>query len=48
MWSCGKNEAFKSDLERFFGKVHVLKPKSSRTESSEFFYLATGFKGVET
>ena len=47
MWSGGKNEAFKSDLERFFGKVQVLKPKSSRTESSEFFYLATGFKGVE-
>ena len=47
MWSGDRNKAFKSDLEKFFGKVHALKPRSSRTESSEFFYLAMGFKGLE-
>lgn len=47
MWSGARNDVFKSDLERFFKKVHVLKPRSSRGDSSEFFYLATQFKGVK-
>ena len=47
MWSGARNDVFKSDLERFFKEVHVLKPKSSREDSSELFYLATRFKGVK-
>ena len=47
MWSGARNDEFKSQLERFFREVHVLKPKSSRVESSEFFYLARKFKGIE-
>ena len=47
MWSGARNDVFKSDLERFFEEVHVLKPKSSRGDSSELFYLATQFKGVK-
>ena len=32
-------------LKRFFGKVHHVKPKASRKESSEVYVLATGFRG---
>ena len=47
MLSGARNDEFRSDLERFFNEVHVLKPKSSRGESSEIFYLARHFKGVK-
>ncbi len=32
-------------LKRAFTDVRTLKPKASRTESSEVFLVATGFKG---
>lgn len=35
--------AFQKGLRDFFDKVRVAKPKSSRAESKEIFYVATGF-----
>jgi len=35
------------DLSKFFERVHRVKPPSSRSDSTEFFYLATHFKGVK-
>jgi len=32
-------------LKRLFTEVRTVKPKASRTESSELFLVATGFKG---
>jgi 23S rRNA (uridine2552-2'-O)-methyltransferase len=32
-------------LKRLFAEVRTVKPKASRTESSELFLVATGFKG---
>ena len=29
-----------AEAERFFGKVHLVKPKASRSESSEMYLLA--------
>ena len=31
-------------LKRRFAKVHHVKPKASRAESSEVYIVATGFK----
>lgn len=38
--------AYLKGLRDFFDKVRVVKPKSSRAESKEIFYVATGFKGA--
>ncbi len=35
--------AYQQGLRRYFDKVRVAKPKSSRAESKEIFYVATGF-----
>ncbi len=36
--------AFQKGLRDWFDKVRVAKPKSSRAESKEIFYVATGFR----
>jgi len=35
--------AYQKGLRNYFAKVRVAKPKSSRPESKEIFYVATGF-----
>jgi 23S rRNA U2552 (ribose-2'-O)-methylase RlmE/FtsJ len=38
---------FKLRLEEYFESVKYVKPKSSRQESSEKYFFATNFKGIE-
>ena len=38
---------FVCDMRRYFTMVKMFKPKSSRAESKEVFYVAKGFKGQE-
>lgn len=39
------DEFRKLELDRWFGKVVVEKPKESRSESSEAYWVCLGFKG---
>ena len=47
LWSGPKEDKFVSDLQRFYGRVDRMKPKSSRKESAEMFVLAQEFKGIK-
>lgn len=35
------------DLQKFYNTIKILKPMASRSESSEKFILARGFKGIQ-
>lgn len=39
-------QAYRESLRQVFGKVKTFKPKSSRAESIEMFYVGIGFKGL--
>lgn len=41
----GQEQQFQNELRRHFAVVRRIKPPSSRQESAEFFFVATGFKG---
>lgn len=41
-------QEFVAEVRRFFKKVKVVKPKSSRTESREVYVLGLGYKELET
>ena len=41
----GETSALTADLKRHFTEVKNVKPKASRADSSELFFVATGFKG---
>jgi len=41
----GQEQQFQNELRRHFALVRRIKPPSSRQESAEFFFVATGFKG---
>lgn len=41
----GQEQQFQGELRRHFAVVRRIKPPSSRQESAEFFFVATGFKG---
>lgn len=38
--------AYLAGLKKYFASVRVAKPKSSRAESKEIFYVGTGFTGI--
>ncbi len=38
-------EGFRDQLRERFGKVDVIRPKSTRKESKEIFFIATAYKG---
>ena len=38
-------EAYQQQLKKSFTQLKVRKPKASRARSSEFYLLATGFRG---
>lgn len=40
------DQQYRESLRDHFGKVKTFKPKSSRAESKEMFYVGLGFKGL--
>lgn len=47
IWSGKREEALIADLNRFYRSVHIVKPKSSRSESAEKFLLAMNCRGIK-
>lgn len=47
VWDGKEVPMLQMDLERFYERTKVLKPQASRSESSEKFILARGFKGIQ-
>lgn len=47
VWDGKEVPILEMDLQRFYTTIKILKPKSSRSESSEKFILAKGFKGIQ-
>lgn len=48
VWDGGKSSQLESDLLKFYRSVKIVRPQATRTESSEMFFLAKGFKGIKT
>lgn len=48
MWQSGFTSKLQKDMERFYDKVKIMKPNSSRSESAEIFLLAKHFKGLKS
>lgn len=47
VWDGKEVPILEMDLARFYKHIKILKPQASRSESSEKFILARGFKGVQ-
>ncbi|CAF4845790.1 rRNA methyltransferase 2, mitochondrial [Pieris napi] len=47
VWDGKEVPILEMDLERFYKNIKILKPKASRSDSSEKFILARGFKGIQ-
>lgn len=47
VWDGKEVPILEMDLERFYKSTKILKPKASRSDSSEKFILARGFKGIQ-
>ncbi|XP_013199348.1 rRNA methyltransferase 2, mitochondrial [Amyelois transitella] len=47
VWDGKEVPILEMDLERFYNNIKILKPRASRSDSSEKFILARGFKGVQ-
>lgn len=47
VWDGREVPVLLKDLEKFYTKQKIIKPQASRSESSEKFILAKGFRGVE-
>lgn len=47
VWDGKEVSILQMDLERFFKSIKILKPQASRSDSSEKFILARGFKGIQ-
>ncbi|XP_050684482.1 rRNA methyltransferase 2, mitochondrial [Leptidea sinapis] len=47
VWDGKEVPILEMDLERFYKNIKILKPNASRSESSEKFILAQGFKGIQ-
>uniref|UniRef100_A0A6M2DK82 rRNA methyltransferase 2, mitochondrial n=1 Tax=Xenopsylla cheopis TaxID=163159 RepID=A0A6M2DK82_XENCH len=46
VWDGGRTIKLEQDIARFYNTVKSVKPASSRSDSSEKFLLARGFKGI--
>lgn len=47
VWDCKEVSMLGMDLEKFYKNIKILKPLASRSESSEKFILARGFRGIQ-
>lgn len=47
LWQCGVTKELDNDIARFYNNVKVVKPNSSRSDSTEIFLLGRGFKGLK-
>lgn len=47
VWDGKEVPILEMDLARFYKSIKILKPQASRSESSEKFILARGFKGIQ-
>ncbi|CAK1596335.1 unnamed protein product [Parnassius mnemosyne] len=47
VWDGKEVPILEMDLERFYETIKIMKPKASRSDSSEKFILARGFKGIQ-
>ncbi|XP_075146923.1 mitochondrial rRNA methyltransferase 2 [Haematobia irritans] len=47
VWDNGDVPRIEKDIQRFYEKVKRVKPRSSRGDSAEQFFVARGFKGLE-
>ncbi|CAH0390571.1 unnamed protein product [Bemisia tabaci] len=48
LWDGNKTSAVETDLQRFYKKVRRVKPKASRSDSTEVYLLASDFLGIKT
>lgn len=48
LWQCNGGNSLKLDMEKFYDKVKLVKPLSSRSDSAEIFILGRDFKGLKT
>lgn len=47
VWDGKEVPILEMDLEKFYSNIRIMKPLASRSESSEKFILARGFKGIQ-
>ncbi|XP_075973708.1 mitochondrial rRNA methyltransferase 2 [Anticarsia gemmatalis] len=47
VWDGKEVPILEMDLERFYKNIKIMKPQASRSESSEKFILARGFRGIQ-
>lgn len=47
VWDNGDVPKLEKDILRFYEKVKRVKPRASRGDSSEHFFVARDFKGLE-
>ncbi|XP_012271832.1 rRNA methyltransferase 2, mitochondrial [Orussus abietinus] len=48
LWDGGQSQQLENDISRFYNNIRVIRPMATRSESSEKFILARGFKGLKT
>lgn len=47
VWDGNRTQTLQKDLEKFYSSVVYVKPKASRSDSSELFLLARNYKGLK-
>lgn len=47
LWEGNMTSKVENDLHRFYGETKRIKPPASRSDSSEVFLLAKGFRGIQ-
>lgn len=47
VWDGKEVPVLEMDLARFYNNIKIIKPNASRSESSEKYILAKGFRGIQ-